>query len=99
LWRALGEPAARERQIALMVSVGEALDRYTRSALLRQSLRLMRGPAQAAGLGALHGFLERGFDTFRSMVGAGVFLATIAARERALAAALFAGASGPEPPP
>ena len=97
-WRAVGEPSARERQIALMVSVGQALDRYTRNLLLRQSLRLMRGPAAAAGLGALQGFLERGFDTFREMAGAQVFLDTIAARERQLAAALFAGGSGPDLP-
>ncbi len=97
-WRAVGEPAARERQIALMVSVGQALDRYTRNLLLRQSLRLMRGPAAAAGLGALQAFLERGFDTFREMAGAQVFLDTIAARERQLAAALFAGGSGPDLP-
>ncbi len=95
-WRAVGEPEARDRQIALMVSVGEALDRYTRSAMLRQSLRLMRGPASAAGLGALQGFLERGFDTFRAMAGAEYFLATIAARERLLAASLFAGGAGPD---
>lgn len=95
-WRAVGEPASRETQIALMVSVGEALDRYTRSTVLRQSLRLMRGPAAAAGLAALQGFLERGFDTFRAMAGAEYFLATIAARERLLAAALFAGGDGPD---
>lgn len=97
-WRAVGDPQARERQIALMVAVGQALDRYTRNLLLRQSLRLMRGPAAAAGLGALQGFLERGFDTFREMAGAQVFLDTIATRERQLAAALFAGGAGPDLP-
>ncbi len=95
-WRAVGEPATRERQIALMVSVGQSLDRYTRNRLLRQSLRLMRGPAAAAGLGALQGFLERGFDTFRDMAGAAVFLETIATRERALAARLFGGGDAPD---
>ena len=89
-WRAVGQPAERERQIALMLDVGRALDRYTRNVLLRQSLRLMRGPAQAAGLGALQAFLERGFDTFREMRGAEGFLALIAQRERELAARLFA---------
>ena len=96
LWRAVGDASARERQIALMVSVGKALDGYTRSVLLRQSLRLMRGPATAAGLAALQGFLERGFDTFREMRGADFFLTTIASRERALAAELFAGGNGPD---
>jgi len=94
-WRQVAGPAERERQIALMLAVGEALEAYTRNPLLRTSLRLMRGPAQAAGLGALQGFLERGFDTFRAMRGAGEFLATVASRERGLAAALFAGAEAP----
>ena len=61
-----------------MLAVGSALDRYTRNPLLRASLRLMRGPAAAAGLGALQGFLERGFDTFREMRGAREFLDTVA---------------------
>jgi hypothetical protein len=90
-WRAVGRPDDRERQIRLMLRVGEALDRFTRSALLRHTLRLMRGPAHAAGLETLQAFLERGFDTFRAMKGAQPFLDTIAERERRLAAALFAG--------
>lgn len=92
-WRTIGRPADRERQIALMLAVGSALDRYTRNPLLRTSLRVMRGPAAAAGLGALQGFLERGFDTFREMRGANEFLDTVANRERELAARLFAGGS------
>jgi len=90
-WRMVGESEARRRQIDLMLAVGTALDRYTRSTLLRHTLRLMRGPAQAAGLGALQSFLESGFDTFKGMGGAGGFLATIEQRERALAEHLFAG--------
>jgi hypothetical protein len=90
-WRQVDDSPSRDRQIELMVSVGSALDRYTRNALLRHSLRLMRGPAQAAGLGSLQRFLERGFDTFKGMEGAECFLATIARREQALAALLFQG--------
>lgn len=88
-WRAVGQSEARERQIRLMVSVGHALDRYTHRSLLKQSLRLMRVPAQAAGLGTLQKFLERGFDTFRAMRGAEGFLDLISQRERAIASALF----------
>lgn len=90
-WRQVGRPDERERQIALVLEVGGALERYTRSRLLRHSLRLMRRPAQAVGLGTLQEFLERGFDTFSAMQGAAVFLDTVGARERALAARLFAG--------
>lgn len=97
-WRAVGEPSSRMRQIDLMLAVGNALDRYTRSVLLRHTLRLMRGPAQAAGLGALQSFLESGFDTFKGMGGAGAFLGVIEQRERALARHLFAGGDTGSPP-
>ena len=58
--------------------------------MLGQSLRLMRGPARAAGLSSLQHFLESGFDAFKSMGGAGEFLETIAGREHELAERLFA---------
>lgn len=88
-WQATGDRAGRERQIDLMLAVGRALDGYTRNPLLRNSLRLMRGPARAAGLGALQQLLERGFDTFAGLRGAEPFLGVITTRERALAARLF----------
>lgn len=56
-------------------------------------LRMMHGPAQAAGLPDLQHFLETGFDTFAAMGkgkdGAAGFLKLIDARESALIAALF----------
>ncbi|MDR7335475.1 FFLEELY motif protein [Roseateles asaccharophilus] len=88
-WRACGEPEARQRQIELTMAVGESLDKLTRKPLLRQSLKLMRGPATLAGLGALQTFLETGFDTFRDMRGAGEFLSTVRHRESTLARDLF----------
>jgi hypothetical protein len=95
-WCTVGEAGVRERQIELMLGVGRALVGYTRSRWLRQSLRLMRAPARAAGLQALHQFLERGFDTFANLPRPQVFLDTLADRERALAALLF---SRPTRPP
>ena len=102
-WQATGETAARARQIALVMSVGEALDRHTRSFVLRTSLKAMRRPARAAGMGALQTFLEDGFDAFGAMGGAKEFLAAIQARETALVARLFdptavAAATGPLAP-
>jgi hypothetical protein len=90
-WRTVGQPPDRERQIALLLRVGQALDRHTRSRLLRASLHMMRAPARAAGLDALQQFLEAGFDAFGAMGGAKEFLQTIGERERRLAAALFEG--------
>jgi hypothetical protein len=93
-WKLSSSPEERELQISLMLRVGSALDRYTRNVILRNSLRLMRGPASAAGLGSLQRFLESGFDTFKSMRGASEFLDTVASRERRLALELFAGEPG-----
>lgn len=89
-WQATGRAADRQRQIALTLQIGHLLDRHTRSRVLRSSLRLMRGPAQAAGLTALQRFLEAGFDAFGQMRGAADFLRWVGEREQALAAALFA---------
>lgn len=88
-WQRTGRPGDRERQIALTLTIGAALQRYVRNPLLRRSLRLMRAPARAAGLASLQGFLERGFETFAAMGNASPFLETVARRERALARALF----------
>ncbi|HET9764622.1 MAG TPA: hypothetical protein VFR50_13970, partial [Casimicrobiaceae bacterium] len=84
-----------ERQIALIVSVGRALDRYVGKPLIRAALFAMRQPARLAGFGALQGFLERGFDAFHSMRGAEGFLAAIEQRETALMDAILAGDSAP----
>lgn len=88
-WRATGRVDGREQQVALTLAVGRDLDALTRKPLLRHSLRMMRGPARAAGLSALQGFLERGFDTFLAMRGAREFLDTVSTREHALLNALF----------
>ena len=88
-WQATGREADREKQISLTLDVAGRLDRFTRRVLVRNSLRLMRGPARAAGLVELQRFLETGFDTFRAMNGAQEFIATVSVRERALTSALF----------
>jgi hypothetical protein len=100
-WQRTGQPGERDRQIALMRRVGDALDGYTRNPLLRHSLRLMRGPARLAGLPELQTFLEAGFDTFRAMRGAQHFLDTVVRREQAIAAWLFSATAseGGEFPP
>lgn len=89
-WQATGRASDRERQVDMLLEIGHELDLYTQRPLVRQSLRLMRVPARASGLGELQTFLERGFDSFRQMRGAQTFLATLAFRERALMARLFA---------
>ena len=90
-WQAVGQAPQRQQQIDQTLAVGVSLDELTRKPLLRQALRMMRGPAVAAGLADLQHFLEQGFDTFKSMKGAQHFLSTVRQREEDLAAALFGG--------
>jgi len=91
-WRQVGLRAEREAQLADVLAIGREMARLTRTPGLRTMLRMMRGPAHAAGLASLQGFLEAGFDTFASMArgdGARAFLAIIAERETRLIADLF----------
>lgn len=88
-WQATGCATDREAQIALTLEVASRLDQFTHKPLLRNSLRLMRGPARAAGLAELQRFLESGFDTFRAMRGTKEFISIVETRERALASSLF----------
>jgi hypothetical protein len=90
-WVQVGRPEARRAQIELTLQVGRSLDAYTAKPLLRHALRMMRGPAAAAGLRELQTFLECGFDTFRGMRGADEFLGTVRSRETQWGATLFAG--------
>jgi hypothetical protein len=94
-YRAAGTRADRERQIALTVEIGAALDRLARKPLLGGALRVMEAPARNAGLGALHDFLARGLKAFRHMRGAEEFLRIVDARERLINDRLYRG--GPEP--
>jgi hypothetical protein len=88
-WQAVGQRDQREAQLNLLLAIGMALDRHTRSRLLATTLRLMRGPAKAAGLAHLQSFLERGLAAFGAMRGAKEFLETIASNERRVIDEMF----------
>lgn len=90
-YRSVGCRLDRERQITLICDLGRSLDKLTRQPLIGATLSMMRKPAKLAGLADLQSFLERGYDAFRGMKGAGEFLETIATRERELLEAMFAG--------
>jgi hypothetical protein len=93
-YRAVGQRAARERQIELVIATGANLDSIVRHAWVGAALRLARAPAHAAGFGVLQDFLERGFAAFAAMHDAGPFLSRIRERETALMNELLAGGGG-----
>jgi len=90
-YRETGTVAERQLQIDTVDSIGQTLEKLARIPLLSGMLHMMRAPAEAAGFGHLHRFLQNGFDAFRAMGRAGEFLHTIRSRETALMQALFAG--------
>jgi hypothetical protein len=80
-WRQVSDSAARHQQLQVVLALGESLDSLTRKLGLRMLLKMMRGPATAAGLASLQMFLESGFDAFQTMRGADEFLKLITERE------------------
>jgi hypothetical protein len=90
-YRACGRPDDREAQITLVGDIGRTLDHLTRMPLLGGILRMMKKPAELAGLGHLHKFLQTGFVAFAHMKGADHFLETILGRETELMNRLRSG--------
>jgi hypothetical protein len=80
-YRVVDDQTARTRQIDLIVSVGEDLDRIVRRVWLGPLLKAAHVPAHTAGFGALQDFLERGYDAFRRMHDAERLLKVIRERE------------------
>lgn len=94
-WRAVARRPDRDSQLRTVLAIGDEMARLTRTPGLRFMLKMMRGPAAAAGLTSLQRFLETGFDTFAAMArrprGAEAFLFTIRERETQLLSMLFDG--------
>ena len=91
-YREVGRPEARRRQIALILDIGERLDRAVRTPFVGLALRAARAPARFMGFGALQDFIERGFAAFADMPSAAPLLETIGEREGAFMTSLFAQA-------
>jgi len=95
VYRAAGDQAARERQILLIRKVGYDLETLVRKPLVNALVRLLRGPAHAAGFGALQEFLETGLGSFRALEDVRGFIDTIYDREWNSMIRMFAGEEKP----
>jgi hypothetical protein len=80
-YRAVGQRAARLRQIELIIGIGADLSRIVKRAWLGRLLRMAHAPAHAAGFGVLQDFLERGLAAFRAMPDADTLLQAVRERE------------------
>jgi hypothetical protein len=92
-WKEVGRRQDRQAQLERVIAIGAELIRLTRLPGLRTMLRMMRGPAAAAGMASLQRFLEAGFDTFGALAkrrgSAERFLQTVQEREQRLLDLLF----------
>lgn len=94
-FRASGQLAHRERQIALVADVGRQLDRYVRNRTLGWLLSMTRGPAEMADLSDLHSFLHRGYTAFREMDEVDTLIERLVTREQRVMENILRG--HPEP--
>ena len=94
-YRACGNGPQRERQILLIREVGNELAKLVHKPIVVHLIRLMRGPAHAAGFGALQEFLESGVLSFRQLDDPVYFVNTIYEREWLSMQKLFAADAEP----
>ncbi|GAB3385114.1 FFLEELY motif protein [Lysobacter fragariae] len=95
VYRAAGLQRLRRHQIDLISSVGLGLGGAMRMPGVAMLLKLSRGPARAAGLAELQGFLERGFGAFGKLGDVRGFIDEIEADERAVCERLFSADLNP----
>jgi hypothetical protein len=95
VYRARSDKPGRERQISLIRKLGYDLDRLVNKPLVNTLVRLLRGPAHAAGFGKLQEFLESGLGSFRALKDVRYFNETIYQREWNSMQKLFAGEAEP----
>ena len=79
----------------LIQQLGLDLARLVNKPLVTALVRLLRGPAHAAGFGALQEFLETGLFAFRELEDPAFFIDTIYQREWLTMQKLFAGDENP----
>ena len=95
VYRAASDRSGRERQILLIRKLGYDLDQLVRKSFVNYLVRLLRGPAHAAGFGNLQEFLESGLNSFRALEDPEYFIETIYEREWGSMERMFEGDDNP----
>ena len=81
IYRACGRQSEREHQIELIYRLGLELNKLVHHRLVMILIRMLRGPAIAAGFGLLQSFLENGLNAFKTMGDGTDFIDTVRQRE------------------
>lgn len=91
IYRACGCSSKREQQIELIHRLGLQLNELVHHRLVMMLIRMVRGPAIAAGFGKLQSFLENGLNAFKVMGDGSEFIETIRIREIEFMRSQFSG--------
>ncbi len=97
IYRLCGRFDERRRQVDLIRHLGLQLNELVHHRLVLMLIRMVRGPARAAGFGLLQGFLEEGLQAFRDMGDGTEFILTVWDREMDVMQRLVAGEEAPFP--
>ncbi len=94
-YKASSSREERLRQLSLVASAGDLLDRHARNPILRFTLSVSERPAKKSGLEALHGFLMRGLDAFYAMSDVDFLMQTLIDRESRILSRIYENNSQP----
>lgn len=97
-YRQSDNPSKREEQIKLLENLGLDLAQVVKISGISAILMLSRKPAKVAGVASLHGFLEKGFKSFKKLGNVNDFIDPVVNREREMMQSLFS-ANGPDDNP
>ena len=95
VYLAVGDHEGRGRQVELIRTLGYDLDKLVHKRFVSTLVRLLHGPAHAAGFGQLQDFLENGLNSFRALADAPRFIDTIYNSEKASMERMFDGDGDP----
>jgi len=95
IYRACGYQKEREQQIDLIHRLGIQLNVLVHHRLVMILIRMLRGPAIAAGFGLLQSFLENGLNAFKTMGDGSEFIDKIRFREVEFMCSLFGSKENP----
>jgi hypothetical protein len=90
-FRRCGNMEGRTRQLELVSEAGKMLSKHSKNSMIRFSLNITEGPAEMAGLEALHSFILRGFGAFNSMQNVDTLMQTLIHRESQILSQIHEG--------
>ena len=88
---ACGQATARQHQMDLLDILGEKLDLYVRSRMIKMAFKLAKGAAQRYRIEPIYDFIDEGFKAMEPLSSAKSFVSTFTNKERQMIEAVHTG--------